>query len=104
MIEALQKAGLDFEEKGEQKGEIGDDSMAGQVWCVTGSFERFKPRELAMEEIKMRNGKVVSQISGSTTHLLAGRGGGSKRKKAESLGVGIVTEEEFIGILGGLDD
>ncbi len=71
----------------------------GQSWCVTGSFEHYKPRDLAMDEVKKRGGKVVSAVSGATTHLLAGEGAGSKLEKARALGVKVVTEEEFLTLL-----
>lgn len=76
------------------------DTLAGTVWCVTGSFIRFNPRSLAEEEIVRRSGKVVSAVSGKTTHLLAGTGAGSKLEKAQALGVTVVTEEEFVALLG----
>ena len=69
---------------------------AGQTWCVTGSFERFKPRESAMEEVKKRGGRVVGDVSGSLTHLLAGEKAGGKLEKAQKLGVAVVTEAEFV--------
>ena len=75
-------------------------ALAGTVWCVTGSFLGFNPRSLAEEEIVKRSGKVVSAVSGKTTHLLAGTGAGSKLDKALALGVKIVTEEEFVALLG----
>jgi DNA ligase (NAD+) len=74
-------------------------SFQGQVWCVTGTFERFKPRELAMEEVKKRGGKVSPSITSQTTHLLAGANPGSKLAKARSLGIRIVSEEEFLKFL-----
>jgi DNA ligase (NAD+) len=67
---------------------------------VTGSFAGFNPRSLAEEEIVKRSGKVVSAVSGKTTHLLAGTGAGSKLEKAVALGVKVVTEEEFVALLG----
>lgn len=73
---------------------------AGQTWCVTGSFKHFKPRDLAMEEVKKRGGRVVGSVTGAVTHLLAGEAPGSKLDKARSLGVRIVTEEEFLKMLG----
>jgi DNA ligase (NAD+) len=69
------------------------------VWCVTGSFETFKPRELAMEEVKKRGGAVVSAVSSKTTHLLAGSAAGSKLEKARKLGVKVVGEKEFLAML-----
>ncbi|MCH3917738.1 MAG: NAD-dependent DNA ligase LigA [Spirochaetia bacterium] len=72
----------------------------GQVWCVTGSFQQFNPRTKAMEEVEKRGGRVVSAITGKTTHLLCGTGGGSKRAKAEKLGIKLVDEAQFLALLG----
>ena len=71
----------------------------GQSWCVTGSFERFQPRELAMEEVKRRGGRVTSDVSSKTTHLLAGSGAGGKLERARELGVRIVEEEAFLELI-----
>ena len=60
-----------------------DDSLSGTLWCVTGSFEHFNPRSKALDEIEKRGGRTGSSITGKTTHLLAGKGGGSKREQAE---------------------
>lgn len=100
-IKALRDAGLSMSEEQREKGEA---LLGGQVWCVTGSFEHFKPRDLAMEEVKRLGGKAVTQVSGKTTHLLAGSGAGSKLAKAENLGVTVVNEEEFLELIGGTGD
>lgn len=94
----LNAAGLSFEAP--PPAAAASDALAGTVWCVTGSFLGFNPRSLAEEEIVKRSGKVVSAVSGKTTHLLAGTGAGSKLEKAQSLGVKIVTEDEFVALLG----
>ena len=104
-IEGLRAAGLRFSEEA-PAGEAGAASgpprpFAGQSWCVTGSFERFRPRELAMEEVKRLGGRVTSSVTSKTTHLLAGPGGGSKLDKALALGVTVVGEEEFLRMLAG---
>ena len=78
----------------------GEQPFAGQTWCVTGSFEAFKPRARAAEEIRARGGTVTSAVSSATTHLLAGTGGGSKVTKAEAAGVQIVDEQAFLRMLG----
>lgn len=98
LIDALKKAGLAFaaEKQASNLPRIFD----GQSWCVTGSFEQFKPRDLAMEEVKKRGGRVVSGVSKNTTHLLAGEGAGSKLDQAKKLGVQVVSEAEFIKLLG----
>lgn len=94
----LAEAGLSFEAP--PPAAAASEALAGTVWCVTGSFVGFNPRSLAEEEIVKRSGKVVSAVSGKTTHLLAGTGAGSKLEKAQALGVKIVTEEEFVALLG----
>jgi DNA ligase (NAD+) len=96
-IDGLRKAGLAFD-AGETPGLV-DSRFENQIWCVTGSFDNFKPRDRAMEEVKKRGGKVSSSVSTRTTHLLAGSNPGSKLTKAQSLGVAIVTEQEFLGLL-----
>lgn len=101
VIDRLKEAGLQFSEhtpdaaSGEELPQI----FAGESWCITGSFEAFQPRSRAADEIKARGGTVVSDVSGKTTHLLAGAKAGSKRDKAENLGVQIVGEEQFIARL-----
>lgn len=77
-----------------------DDSLSGTLWCVTGSFEHFNPRSKALDEIEKRGGRTGSSITGKTTHLLAGKGGGSKRDQAEKLGVKVVGEDEFLAMIG----
>ena len=97
-IAALRQAGLKFEAAEEELPAAGG-IFEGQSWCITGSFENYKPRETALAEIKKRGGSAVSSVTGKTTHLLCGSGGGSKRTKAEKLGVRIVSEEEFLEMI-----
>lgn len=98
-IEGLRRAGLHFSEEFPSKIENLPQTFSGQTWCVTGSFENFKPRELAMEEVKRRGGRVTSSVTSKTTHLLAGPGAGSKLDKARELDVQIVEEAEFLKML-----
>jgi DNA ligase (NAD+) len=98
-IEALEAAGLKLSEEAPARIEGSGLAFAGQSWCVTGSFEHFKPRELAAEEIKRRGGRVTAGVSSNTTHLLAGPGAGGKLQKARRLGVRIVEESEFLQML-----
>nr|WP_320130484.1 NAD-dependent DNA ligase LigA [uncultured Sphaerochaeta sp.] len=97
-IEALRLAGLCFEEKENQEPLL-PQIFANQTWCVTGSFEQFNPRTLALEEIERRGGRTVTSITGKTTHLLAGTGAGSKLAKAEQLSISIVNEQKFLELL-----
>lgn len=97
LIQKLQKLGLKFQADEIQKSE--NQPFLGQSWCVSGSFENFQPRDVAMDLVTKHGGKKVSSISSKTTHLLYGPGAGSKLEKATELGVQLVTEEEFLSIL-----
>ena len=79
--------------------ELAATTMAEQTWCVTGSFDHFKPRSRATEEIARRGGRITSSVTSKTTHLLAGAAAGSKLKKAQDLGVTVVSEDEFLQLL-----
>jgi len=101
MIDRLREAGLQFAER--EKGPLPEPVFAGQTWCVTGSFDNFKPRERAMDEVRKRGGRVTSAVTGKTTHLLAGMNPGSKLEKARDLGTEVVGEEDFLSMLGGYE-
>lgn len=99
-IEALRQAGLKFRQEEPLQKELINNKFQGQSWCITGSFVNFKPRTLAAVEIEKRGGKVVSQVTGKTTHLLAGMDPGSKLDKARANGVtSVVDEDEFMHLL-----
>ncbi len=103
LIAALRARGLRFAvDPSDPVGTAGDgeQAFAGQTWCITGSFEAFKPRGRAADEIRARGGTVTGAVSGATTHLLAGTGGGSKVTRAEEAGVEIVDEQTFLRLLG----
>lgn len=96
-IQQLKQAGLNFHYQ--TKKATGKQVFQNQSWCVTGSFQRFQPRDRAVEYIINHGGKKVSSVSSKTTHLLAGEKAGSKLKQAEKLGVQVVNEEEFYNLL-----
>jgi DNA ligase (NAD+) len=100
-IQRLREAGIQFAQ-GQPDAPPADvpQVFAGQTWCVTGTFETFSPREKAMEEVQRRGGKTGSSVTSATTHLLAGAGAGSKLEKARKVGAQIVTEKEFLALLG----
>jgi DNA ligase (NAD+) len=70
------------------------------VWVITGSFENFRPREKAGQIIEKEGGKVTGSVSSRTDYLLAGEKAGSKLEKARKLGVRILSEGEFLEMLG----
>ncbi len=77
-----------------------NDVLGGLTIVVTGSLEGMS-REQAEERIRELGGKVGSAVSKTTSVLVAGSGGGSKRTKAEQLGVPLIDEEKFTRLLGG---
>ena len=100
-IEALRKAGLKMSSAGDAIDTSNlEQIFSGQSWCVTGSFKNFNPRGKAMDEVVKRGGTEVSSVSSKTTCLLAGEGAGSKLQKAKALGVRVVSEEEFLEMIG----
>ena len=78
--------------------------LSGQSWCVTGTFEKFKSRDLIHDIIRKHGGRVVTSISGNTTHLLVGENAGSKLNKALNLGVKILYESDFIQLLNSMGE
>jgi DNA ligase (NAD+) len=101
LIANLREIGLQFQVENTGSERI-DDSFAGQIWVITGSFECFNPRNLAVEEIVKRNGKVAETVSSRTTHLLVGSSPGSKLAKAKKLGIQIVNEAEFLNLIASI--
>ncbi len=99
-ISSLRAYGLHFSSAQDKTDAEYPQIFSGQVWCVTGSFRNFNPRSKAMAEVEKRGGRTVSSVTGKTTHLLAGSGGGSKRADAERVGARIVSEDEFLAMLG----
>lgn len=98
LIDELRNQGLHFSE--EEKQSDLEQIFSGQAWCITGSLDSFSSRELAEAEIEKRGGKAVSSVSSRTSVLLAGKNAGSKLDKARELGVKIVSEKEFLNLIG----
>ncbi len=100
-LDRLRAAGVNFGERDPDPGAsaAGGSAIAGTRWVITGTLSR--PREEIAEEILERGGKVSGSVSNKTNFLLAGADAGSKLEKARTLGVKIVSEEEFQALLAG---
>ncbi|MCH1602137.1 MAG: NAD-dependent DNA ligase LigA [Luminiphilus sp.] len=72
--------------------------LTGQTWVVTGKLEAMS-RDEAGTSIRRLGGQTAGSVSKKTDVLLAGPGAGSKLSKAESLGVKVIDENEFMRIL-----
>jgi DNA ligase (NAD+) len=98
IISRLRQYGVQFEVSAD-KLENQTDFLKGQTFVVSGVFENLSRDELK-KMIEDNGGKVGSSISSKTSYLVAGdKMGPSKRTKAESLGVPIISETDFLNML-----
>ena len=94
MIERLRAAGVNFV----CKTEITDRRFEGRTFVLTGALTRFT-REEATEQIERFGGKASGSVSKKTSFVVAGENAGSKLRKANELGIPVLTEEEFLDML-----
>jgi DNA ligase (NAD+) len=73
--------------------------LAGLTFVITGTLSI--ERDAMKERIESLGGKVSGSVSAKTSYVLAGEGGGSKRDKAEKLGVPVIGEEDLELMTGG---
>ena len=94
LISRLREAGVNMTAT-----DRGDDQrFAGMIFVLTGALERFT-RDEATELIEARGGKAASSVSKKTTYVVAGESAGSKLRKAQELGIQILTEDDFSALL-----
>ena len=76
--------------------------FAGLNFVITGSVEHFKNRNEVKEVIESKGGKVTGSVTSKTNYLINNdtTSGSSKNKKARELGIAIISEEEFLKMLG----
>ena len=79
--------------------EVQGEQLENMTFVVTGTLEKFGRKEIT-ELIEQHGGRVTDSVSKKTDYLVAGENAGSKLQKAEQLGVKILTEEEFLRLLG----
>ena len=94
LIARLREAGVNM--TAAQQGE--DRRFAGMTFVLTGKLERFT-RDEAAEMIETRGGKAAGSVSKKTTYVVAGEDAGSKLRKAQELGVPVLSEEEFLELI-----
>lgn len=95
LIEKLKKAGLNMNS---QEISNNDERFKDMIFVLTGGLESYSRKE-AEEIIENFGGKTSSSVSKKTTYVLAGEDGGSKLTKAQSLGIKIINEQEFISMI-----
>ncbi|MCI9213835.1 MAG: NAD-dependent DNA ligase LigA [Oscillospiraceae bacterium] len=94
LISRLKEAGVSMEAAQQSAGE----QFKGMTFVLTGALEKFT-RDEAAALIEARGGKASGSVSKKTTYVVAGENAGSKLRKAEELGVPVLTEEEFAAML-----
>ena len=76
--------------------------FAGKTFVITGSVEHFSNRSEAKEFIEARGGKVTGSVTKKTDYLINNdkTSASSKNKKAQELGIPILSEEDFLELAG----
>ena len=94
LIQRLKEAGVNM-----TAAEQGSDQrFAGMTFVLTGTLQQFT-RDEASGMIEARGGKAAGSVSKKTTYVVAGEAAGSKLRKAQELGIPVLTEEEFSELL-----
>ncbi len=91
---------LGIHPKGGGAGAASESPFTGKTCVITGTLATMGRNE-AQEKIRALGGNVSSSVSKKTDYVIAGPGAGSKLDDAKSLGVKVLTEEEFLNMLGG---
>ncbi len=94
LIQRLRFAGVNFLSTVKQE----DNRFAGKTFVLTGALTRFT-RDEATEKIELYGGKAAGSVSKKTSYVVAGENAGSKLKKANELGIPVLTEEEFLQMI-----
>ncbi len=96
VIRNLQEAGITWEDIDLEQ--MQDKPLQGQTFVLTGKLEQLTRAE-AKQKLTALGAKVASSVSVKTTAVIAGEKAGSKKTKAEKLGVEICTEQQLLELL-----
>ena len=95
VIAQLEAAGVQWPRPEQDSGER---SLAGKTFVLTGTLEAYT-RDQAKARIEALGGRVSGSVSSKTDYVVAGEAAGSKRAKAEKLGVAVLDEQAFRALL-----
>ena len=94
LIRTLREAGVSFDSTEAPVG----DKLTGKTFVLTGTLPTMDRKEAAAL-IEAQGGKVSGSVSKKTSYVVAGEAAGSKLKKANDLGIPVLTEEELMKLL-----
>jgi DNA ligase (NAD+) len=98
MIKKLRATGIRF--NNEKKSSLEGNSLEGKSIVISGVFQQHS-RDEYKEIIENNGGRNSSSVSGNTSFILAGENmGESKKEKAAELGVPLISESEFLKLIG----
>lgn len=98
LVEKLRAAGLRLADQGPES-PVGEQPLQGKIIVITGTLAGFS-RDEATQAAEVAGARVTSSVSKKTSFLVAGADAGSKLGKAQSLGVEVIDETEFLRRLG----
>jgi DNA ligase (NAD+) len=96
VIERLRASGVRWPDM-KRVSAAGDGALQGQTFVLTGTLADM-PRADAEEFIRTHGGRVSGSVSAKTSYVIAGESAGSKLEKARTLGVPVLTEEDFAAL------
>ena len=94
LIETLKALGVNMDCREAPVG----DAFAGLTFVLTGELSGFTRKE-AGDRVEALGGKVAGSVSKKTSYVVAGEAAGSKLRKANELGISVLSEEEFVKLL-----
>ncbi|MCI0427056.1 MAG: hypothetical protein L0Z46_03450, partial [Nitrospiraceae bacterium] len=98
VIAQLQEFGVQVA-SGMATGDRKKSPLAGKTFVFTGGLDHFT-RDGAQQAVEATGARVSSSVSKKTSYLVVGRDPGSKLDQARTLGVTILTEQEFAALTG----
>jgi DNA ligase (NAD+) len=98
MIKRLKSAGIKF--SNDNQTSLTGNSLEGKIIVISGTFQEHS-RDEYKEIIERNGGKNSASVSGNTSFILAGENmGQSKKEKADELGILMMSESEFLKLIG----